>query len=175
MSCYNWTRLNLFIRFWQSGIYEKPEWLSESSVEMLDQLLQVDPKRRITVQQLLFHPWVVKDCNPGYAVQVFLSFWCVRKVDILISFLLRAVGERLPDSRARRRMCDGDGGSGRKISQGNAEDFVGLVVRLQHSYIPPPMAAQTTIKNRSAQRAAGISLAKRWRKMFEFMIYICLI
>lgn len=54
----------------QSGVYEKPEWLSESSIEMLDQLLQVDPKRRITVSQLLFHPWVLKDCNPGYAVQV---------------------------------------------------------------------------------------------------------
>ena len=54
----------------QSGVYEKPEWLSESSIEMLDQLLQVDPKRRITVAQLLYHPWVLKDCNPGYNVQV---------------------------------------------------------------------------------------------------------
>lgn len=55
---------------WQSGIYEKPEWLSESSIEMLDQLLQVDPKRRITVKQLLYHPWVTKDLNPGYTVEV---------------------------------------------------------------------------------------------------------
>ena len=61
----------LDVLFFQSGVYEKPEWLSESSIEMLDQLLQVDPKRRITVTQLLFHPWVLKDCNPGYAVQVF--------------------------------------------------------------------------------------------------------
>ncbi|KAK4020678.1 hypothetical protein OUZ56_002633 [Daphnia magna] len=53
----------------QSGMYEKPEWLSESSMEMLDQLLQVDPKRRITVAQLLHHPWVTKDCNPSYNVQ----------------------------------------------------------------------------------------------------------
>jgi len=59
----------LLYRKIQSGVYEKPEWLSESSIEMLDQLLQVDPKRRITVTQLLFHPWVLQDCNPGYAVE----------------------------------------------------------------------------------------------------------
>lgn len=54
-------------------MYEKPEWLSDSSVEMLEQLLQVDPKRRITVAQLLNHPWVIKDCNPSYNVQVRIS------------------------------------------------------------------------------------------------------
>lgn len=52
----------------QSGMYEKPEWLSESSIEMLDQLLQVDPKRRITVTQLLYHPWILYDCTPCYSL-----------------------------------------------------------------------------------------------------------
>ena len=52
-------------------MYEKPEWLSDSSIEMLDQLLQVDPKRRITVTQLLYHPWVLADSSsPSYSLQV---------------------------------------------------------------------------------------------------------
>jgi serine/threonine protein kinase len=55
----------------QSGMYEKPEWLSDSSIEMLDQLLQVDPKRRITVTQLLYHPWVLADSStPSFSLQV---------------------------------------------------------------------------------------------------------
>jgi maternal embryonic leucine zipper kinase len=64
----------------QSGVYERPEWLSESSMGLLDQLLQVDPKRRITVAQLLHHPWVLKDCNPSYNVQVCISFTNQKKV-----------------------------------------------------------------------------------------------
>ena len=53
----------------QSGMYEKPEWLSEDSIEMLEQLLQVDPERRITVTQLLDHPWVLQDCRPDYLIE----------------------------------------------------------------------------------------------------------
>lgn len=56
-------------------MYEKPEWLSESSIEMLDQLLQVDPKRRITVTQLLYHPWILYDCTPCYSLPVRLPFF----------------------------------------------------------------------------------------------------
>ncbi|CAH1794040.1 unnamed protein product, partial [Owenia fusiformis] len=46
-----------------SGRYDLPSWLSKESIQILDALLQVDPKRRITVQQLLTHPWLLKQEN----------------------------------------------------------------------------------------------------------------
>uniref|UniRef100_A0A8C6UUL8 non-specific serine/threonine protein kinase n=1 Tax=Neogobius melanostomus TaxID=47308 RepID=A0A8C6UUL8_9GOBI len=45
------------------GKYDNPEWLSPGSVLLLNQMMQVDPKRRVTVRQLLDHPWVLKDYN----------------------------------------------------------------------------------------------------------------
>ncbi|KAJ8247793.1 hypothetical protein GJAV_G00250600 [Gymnothorax javanicus] len=43
------------------GQYDRPHWLSPASVMLLNQMMQVEPKLRITVQQLLDHPWVMKD------------------------------------------------------------------------------------------------------------------
>ncbi|XP_023812237.1 maternal embryonic leucine zipper kinase [Oryzias latipes] len=45
------------------GKYENPPWLSPGSILLLNQMMQVDPKRRLTVKQLLNHPWVMKDYN----------------------------------------------------------------------------------------------------------------
>uniref|UniRef100_A0A3P9NJM9 Maternal embryonic leucine zipper kinase n=1 Tax=Poecilia reticulata TaxID=8081 RepID=A0A3P9NJM9_POERE len=45
------------------GKYDNPQWLSPGSVILLNQMMQVDPKRRLTVRQLLDHPWVMKDYN----------------------------------------------------------------------------------------------------------------
>ncbi|CAJ1052151.1 maternal embryonic leucine zipper kinase isoform X1 [Xyrichtys novacula] len=45
------------------GKYDNPQWLSPGSVLLLNQMMQVDPKRRLTVRQLLDHPWVTKDYN----------------------------------------------------------------------------------------------------------------
>ncbi|XP_033976734.1 maternal embryonic leucine zipper kinase [Trematomus bernacchii] len=45
------------------GKYDNPHWLSPGSILILNQMLQVDPKRRITLRQLLDHPWVMKDYN----------------------------------------------------------------------------------------------------------------
>ncbi|XP_074540808.1 maternal embryonic leucine zipper kinase [Halichoeres trimaculatus] len=45
------------------GKYDNPHWLSPGSVLLLNQMMQVDPKRRLTVRQLLDHPWVMKDYN----------------------------------------------------------------------------------------------------------------
>ncbi|NXU00487.1 MELK kinase, partial [Buphagus erythrorhynchus] len=42
------------------GKYSTPNWLSPSSTQLLDQMLQVDPKKRITVQHLLSHPWLMQ-------------------------------------------------------------------------------------------------------------------
>ena len=44
----------------QLGVYEKPEWLSKGSLEMLQAMLQTDPKKRITVKELLQHPWLME-------------------------------------------------------------------------------------------------------------------
>ncbi|KAM8842509.1 maternal embryonic leucine zipper kinase isoform 1-T1 [Synchiropus picturatus] len=46
-----------------AGRYDNPPWLSPGSVMLLNQMLQVDPKRRLTVSQMLDHPWVMKDYN----------------------------------------------------------------------------------------------------------------
>uniref|UniRef100_A0A3Q2DBR0 Maternal embryonic leucine zipper kinase n=1 Tax=Cyprinodon variegatus TaxID=28743 RepID=A0A3Q2DBR0_CYPVA len=45
------------------GKYDNPKWLSPGSILLLNQMMQVDPKRRLTVRQLLDHPWVIKDYN----------------------------------------------------------------------------------------------------------------
>ncbi|XP_021236938.1 maternal embryonic leucine zipper kinase isoform X1 [Numida meleagris] len=42
------------------GRYTVPKWLSPSSTLLLSQLLQVDPKKRITVKHLLSHPWLMQ-------------------------------------------------------------------------------------------------------------------
>ncbi|KAK8380675.1 hypothetical protein O3P69_007948 [Scylla paramamosain] len=42
----------------QAGVYENPEWLTAGSKDLLAAMLQVDPKRRITISQLLMHPWL---------------------------------------------------------------------------------------------------------------------
>ncbi|NP_001026680.2 maternal embryonic leucine zipper kinase [Gallus gallus] len=42
------------------GKYAVPKWLSPSSTLLLNQLLQVDPKKRITVKHLLSHPWLMQ-------------------------------------------------------------------------------------------------------------------
>ncbi|XP_058497504.1 maternal embryonic leucine zipper kinase [Solea solea] len=45
------------------GKYDNPQWLTPGSVLLLNQMMQVDPKRRVTVRHLLDHPWVIKDYN----------------------------------------------------------------------------------------------------------------
>ncbi|XP_051558308.1 maternal embryonic leucine zipper kinase isoform X1 [Myxocyprinus asiaticus] len=48
------------------GKYSNPQWLSPASILLLNNMMQVDPKRRLTVRQLLYHPWVMK----GYSTPV---------------------------------------------------------------------------------------------------------
>uniref|UniRef100_A0A673C8A7 Maternal embryonic leucine zipper kinase n=1 Tax=Sphaeramia orbicularis TaxID=375764 RepID=A0A673C8A7_9TELE len=45
------------------GKYDNPHWLSPGSILLLNQMMQVDPKRRLSVRQLLDHPWVLKEYN----------------------------------------------------------------------------------------------------------------
>ncbi|KAM9329116.1 maternal embryonic leucine zipper kinase [Gastrophryne carolinensis] len=45
------------------GKYDIPKWLSPGSVLLLSQMLQVDPKKRISVKHLLNHPWLMQGYN----------------------------------------------------------------------------------------------------------------
>lgn len=58
--------INLLYKKIQAGKYEIPGWLSADSTSLLNDLLQTDPKKRITMQQLVYHPWVLK----GYSSAV---------------------------------------------------------------------------------------------------------
>ncbi|XP_068084955.1 maternal embryonic leucine zipper kinase [Anabrus simplex] len=42
-----------------SGRYDEPIWLSAESKRLIRCMLQVDPKRRITIDKLLCHPWLL--------------------------------------------------------------------------------------------------------------------
>ncbi|XP_074647724.1 maternal embryonic leucine zipper kinase-like [Tubulanus polymorphus] len=50
----------------QIGRYEIPRWLSKESVQLLDAMLQVDPKKRVTIRELCHHPWLQR----SYGVSV---------------------------------------------------------------------------------------------------------
>nr|KAI8766329.1 maternal embryonic leucine zipper kinase-like [Biomphalaria glabrata] len=47
----------------KTGSYKFPEWLSDGSKELISQLLQIDPKKRIPIAELLKHPWLTKNVN----------------------------------------------------------------------------------------------------------------
>eukprot|EP00040_Diaphanoeca_grandis_P031145 m.185823 g.185823 ORF g.185823 m.185823 type:complete len:601 (-) comp32245_c0_seq1:436-2238(-) len=48
-------------RLIQRGTYEIPPWLSERSQQLIGQLLKHEPASRLTMEQLLCHPWLLKD------------------------------------------------------------------------------------------------------------------
>ncbi|KAE9413738.1 hypothetical protein Angca_003659, partial [Angiostrongylus cantonensis] len=50
--------MQLLYRKIARGNYSEPEWLSPSSRTLLRSMLQVNPQYRITVKQLLDHPWI---------------------------------------------------------------------------------------------------------------------
>jgi maternal embryonic leucine zipper kinase len=57
--------INFLYKKIQTGKYEVPTWLSADSTHLLNDLLQIDPKRRITMPQLVYHPWVLKGYSSG--------------------------------------------------------------------------------------------------------------
>jgi len=67
----------------QSGRFAVPKWLSVDSVDLLHDLMQVNPRRRVTVRELVRHPWVVK----GFGIPVSWHSNCqVMSVDNSYSF-----------------------------------------------------------------------------------------
>ena len=53
--------LTVLYRKIKSGKYEVPDWLSQDSEFLLAQLLQTNPSKRITMNRLLKHRWIIKD------------------------------------------------------------------------------------------------------------------
>ncbi|XP_018669900.2 maternal embryonic leucine zipper kinase isoform X1 [Ciona intestinalis] len=53
--------IGMLYRKIKAGKYDTPDWLSPDSLILLKQLLQVDPKRRITVDKLLNHSWITNE------------------------------------------------------------------------------------------------------------------
>ncbi|KAL1139697.1 hypothetical protein AAG570_006675 [Ranatra chinensis] len=45
-----------------SGKYDEPSWLSKESREVIRRMLQVDPSKRIKVEDLLSHSWMTMGC-----------------------------------------------------------------------------------------------------------------
>lgn len=42
----------------QNGKYEEPSFISKDSKTLIRSMLQVEPKKRIQISQLLDHPWL---------------------------------------------------------------------------------------------------------------------
>lgn len=76
----------------QTGKYETPEWLTEETKELLSQMLQIDPKQRITVAGLLKHPWVNHSVNvpvewaSKYKVKIENCCFCCELCEFLCNF-----------------------------------------------------------------------------------------
>lgn len=56
-------KIHILYKKIQEGRYEIPAHLSADSVTLLNDLLQLEPKKRIRMSQLVYHPWVLKG-NP---------------------------------------------------------------------------------------------------------------
>eukprot|EP00053_Salpingoeca_punica_P014926 m.136273 g.136273 ORF g.136273 m.136273 type:complete len:646 (+) comp16580_c0_seq1:361-2298(+) len=52
-------------RLIQRGQYEIPAWLSQDSIRLIGQLLQHNPENRLSMAELLKHPWLVKGLSTG--------------------------------------------------------------------------------------------------------------
>ncbi|XP_046392641.1 maternal embryonic leucine zipper kinase-like [Ischnura elegans] len=51
------------------GHYQQPKWLSDESKRLIRSMLQVDPKKRISIKELCCHPWIMQ----GYDAPVMLD------------------------------------------------------------------------------------------------------
>ena len=77
-----------------SGKYDEPCWLSNSSKKLIRAMLQIDPKKRITIQQLCNHPWITAEfLNPVSFVHK-ANF---EKDDDVLSTMSAVCGERALD------------------------------------------------------------------------------
>jgi len=89
--------------------------LTAECTDLLTRLLEVDPDKRITVQQILKHPWVVQDLPEGMAnlnvnlLQVPLSLQstnCRQSEEEIVELTNKAVA----GAKARQRLSFGNSG-----------------------------------------------------------------
>ncbi|XP_039200745.1 maternal embryonic leucine zipper kinase isoform X2 [Crotalus tigris] len=59
------------------GKYDVTKWLSPGSILLLQQMLQVDPKKRIMVKHLLNHPWLMQGYSFGVLWQSKYPLGCL--------------------------------------------------------------------------------------------------
>ncbi|KAL5250278.1 hypothetical protein ACHWQZ_G016125 [Mnemiopsis leidyi] len=69
-------------RLIQEGKYKVPDRLSKESARLIQGLLQVDPKRRLTVTDLLTHPWLCSNDRPPVQPYDILEDVRMRDVDM---------------------------------------------------------------------------------------------
>ncbi|KAK2577425.1 hypothetical protein KPH14_003532 [Odynerus spinipes] len=76
------------------GKYDEPSWLSSSSRRLIRAMLQTDPKRRITIQELCNHPWITSGfLNPV----TFIHKTNFEKDDDVLSTMSAICGEHSMD------------------------------------------------------------------------------
>ncbi|CAL7934142.1 unnamed protein product [Xylocopa violacea] len=77
-----------------SGKYNEPSWLSSSSKRLIRAMLQVDPKKRITIQELCNHHWI----TAGFLNPVtFVHKTNFEKDDDVLSTMSAICGEHASD------------------------------------------------------------------------------
>ncbi|XP_015789030.1 maternal embryonic leucine zipper kinase [Tetranychus urticae] len=53
----------------QAGKFNMPSWLSAEAKSLIQSMIQIDPKKRVTVKELLENPWI-KDYLPNNSVEI---------------------------------------------------------------------------------------------------------
>ncbi|XP_016921262.1 maternal embryonic leucine zipper kinase-like [Apis cerana] len=77
-----------------SGKYDEPSWLSSNSKKLIQAMLQIDPKKRITIQELCNHPWI----TAGFLNPVsFVHKTNFQKDDDVLSTMSAICGENTSD------------------------------------------------------------------------------
>ena len=93
----------------QDGKYEEPSWLTMESRRLIRSMLQIDPQKRIRVDELLNHPWVMRghrgpvsindSCNVGI---VSICFLPVLSLVLILTLLIQIL---LLDERTGQSVC----------------------------------------------------------------------
>ncbi len=85
--------------------FESPHWdgISADAKNLISNLLVLDPRRRLSVEQALKHPWIVGDkvcrlfflINPESIPCLWYTHVCVVRIPVLIRFRARNLKLRL--------------------------------------------------------------------------------
>eukprot|EP00835_Amoeboradix_gromovi_P003072 NODE_191_length_15469_cov_0.243071.p4 type:complete len:510 gc:universal NODE_191_length_15469_cov_0.243071:10902-12431(+) len=51
----------------KAGVYQIPEHISSSAQNLIERMLVIDPKKRITMDEIFYHPWFTNDGKQGIA------------------------------------------------------------------------------------------------------------